>query len=409
MAGRAGRRGLDDVGTVIIAAWDAFPSEAQARGLLSGRATKLESQFRLTYGMILNLMRVEDLRVEDMLARSFAEFHAQRSRGNTRGALSLDVAALKRVDELIAAERAADPEGFDAFESRDEASHAAKAVAEEVRALVLGSKGGQAAMTPGRVLLVAGGGEEERCDEGEGEGERESGRADVVGGALALGAGGGDARASFAGGMDKHGALLRVVHGNGGGRNGERDASYVVLFPCPEGHPAATERAREPGGENPASPAAAALSGRAGEVERPGGSSRGRKAQAVSGTTMTRSAAAAASSSPAVSGRRARVAGSAVRGLSGLARTPTDARPRVCPGVSRPAARTTSSRRFPRARSSPSRTRSSRRTRLRFWRLPSVRARPRPRRRRRRRGRSRSSGASSGRNTPPRRSTRRAT
>ena len=271
MAGRAGRRGLDDVGTVIIAAWDAFPSEAQARGLLSGRATKLESQFRLTYGMILNLMRVEDLRVEDMLARSFAEFHAQRSRGNTRGALSLDVAALKRVDELIAAERAADPEGFDAFESRDEASHAAKAVAEEVRALVLGSKGGQAAMTPGRVLLVAGGGEEEGEGEGEGEGERESGRADVGGGAL--GAGGGDARASFSvsGGMDKHGALLRVVDGNGGGRNGERDASYVVLFPCPEGHPAAAERAREPGGENPASPAAAAASGRAGEVERPGG------------------------------------------------------------------------------------------------------------------------------------------
>ena len=179
MAGRAGRRGLDDVGTVIIAAWDAFPSEAQARGLLSGRATKLESQFRLTYGMILNLMRVEDLRVEDMLARSFAEFHAQRSRGNTRGALSLDVAALKRVDELIAAERAADPEGFDAFESRDEASHAAKAVAEEVRALVLGSKGGQAAMTPGRVLLVAGGGEEERRGRGRGRGrarERAGGR-----------------------------------------------------------------------------------------------------------------------------------------------------------------------------------------------------------------------------------------
>ena len=51
------------------------------RTLLSGKATKLESQFRLTYGMILNLMRVEDLRVEDMLARSFAEFHAQRSVG----------------------------------------------------------------------------------------------------------------------------------------------------------------------------------------------------------------------------------------------------------------------------------------------------------------------------------------
>jgi antiviral helicase SKI2 len=29
--------------------------------------------------MILNLLRVEDLKVEDMLRRSFAEFHAQRA------------------------------------------------------------------------------------------------------------------------------------------------------------------------------------------------------------------------------------------------------------------------------------------------------------------------------------------
>ena len=107
MAGRAGRRGLDSVGTVILAAWDNFPAESTVRTLLSGKATKLESQFRLTYGMILNLMRVEDLRVEDMLARSFAEFHAQRSVGDRRGALALDVAALKRVDQLAAAEEAA--------------------------------------------------------------------------------------------------------------------------------------------------------------------------------------------------------------------------------------------------------------------------------------------------------------
>ena len=39
---------------------------------------KLESQFRLTYNMILNLLRVEDFRVEDMIKRSFSEFHVQR-------------------------------------------------------------------------------------------------------------------------------------------------------------------------------------------------------------------------------------------------------------------------------------------------------------------------------------------
>eukprot|EP00897_Mesotaenium_endlicherianum_P000213 jgi/Mesen1/10192/ME000766S09561 len=78
MAGRAGRRGLDSVGTVIICCWDEIVEEGDLKRLLTGKPTKLESQFRLTYRMILSLLRVEDLTVEDMLKRSFAEFHAQR-------------------------------------------------------------------------------------------------------------------------------------------------------------------------------------------------------------------------------------------------------------------------------------------------------------------------------------------
>ena len=77
MAGRAGRRGLDRFGTVIMACWDNLPGELELRKLLTGSATKLQSQFRLTYNMILNLLRVDELKVEDMIRRSFAEFNAQ--------------------------------------------------------------------------------------------------------------------------------------------------------------------------------------------------------------------------------------------------------------------------------------------------------------------------------------------
>lgn len=41
------------------------------------QATRLESQFRLTYNMLLNLLRVEDLSVTDMMKRSFSEFKTQ--------------------------------------------------------------------------------------------------------------------------------------------------------------------------------------------------------------------------------------------------------------------------------------------------------------------------------------------
>uniref|UniRef100_M4BTY6 Helicase SKI2W n=1 Tax=Hyaloperonospora arabidopsidis (strain Emoy2) TaxID=559515 RepID=M4BTY6_HYAAE len=79
MAGRAGRRGLDSVGTVIIACWNDVPEPTSLRTMLAGKATSLTSQFRLTYNMILNLLRVEVLTVEDMMKRSFSEFHTQKA------------------------------------------------------------------------------------------------------------------------------------------------------------------------------------------------------------------------------------------------------------------------------------------------------------------------------------------
>lgn len=46
--------------------------------MILGTPTKLQSQFRLTYNMILNLLRVEALRVEEMIKRSFSENRTQK-------------------------------------------------------------------------------------------------------------------------------------------------------------------------------------------------------------------------------------------------------------------------------------------------------------------------------------------
>ncbi|KAK4703557.1 antiviral helicase SKI2, partial [Phenoliferia sp. Uapishka_3] len=78
MSGRAGRRGLDKTGTVIIVADTEVPDTSSLTHMLLGQPTKLSSQFRLTYSMILNLLRVEALRVEEMIKRSFSENAAQR-------------------------------------------------------------------------------------------------------------------------------------------------------------------------------------------------------------------------------------------------------------------------------------------------------------------------------------------
>ncbi|XP_014671078.1 PREDICTED: helicase SKI2W-like [Priapulus caudatus] len=78
MAGRAGRRGLDTTGTVIMLCKGDVPELSDLHKIILGKPTKLESQFRLTYSMILNLLRIEALRVEDMMKRSFSEFHTQK-------------------------------------------------------------------------------------------------------------------------------------------------------------------------------------------------------------------------------------------------------------------------------------------------------------------------------------------
>uniref|UniRef100_A0A3Q3J8R8 SKI2 homolog, superkiller viralicidic activity 2-like n=1 Tax=Monopterus albus TaxID=43700 RepID=A0A3Q3J8R8_MONAL len=75
MAGRAGRRGLDATGTVIILCKAGVHEMADLHVMMLGKPTVLQSQFRLTYTMILNLLRVEALRVTDMMRRSFSESH----------------------------------------------------------------------------------------------------------------------------------------------------------------------------------------------------------------------------------------------------------------------------------------------------------------------------------------------
>lgn len=46
--------------------------------MILGTPGKLSSQFRLTYNMILNLLRVEALKVEEMIKRSFSENASQQ-------------------------------------------------------------------------------------------------------------------------------------------------------------------------------------------------------------------------------------------------------------------------------------------------------------------------------------------
>lgn len=91
MSGRAGRRGKDERGIVVLIIDERMsPTTAkeivkvrvivdQIRSILNftlskGKANALNSAFKLTYNMVLNLLRVEGINPEFMLERSFYQF-----------------------------------------------------------------------------------------------------------------------------------------------------------------------------------------------------------------------------------------------------------------------------------------------------------------------------------------------
>ncbi|XP_061603871.1 exosome RNA helicase MTR4 [Phyllopteryx taeniolatus] len=78
MSGRAGRRGMDDRGIVIFMV-DEKMSPSVGKQLLKGSADPLNSAFHLTYNMVLNLLRVEEINPEYMLEKSFYQFQHYRA------------------------------------------------------------------------------------------------------------------------------------------------------------------------------------------------------------------------------------------------------------------------------------------------------------------------------------------
>ena len=72
LAGRAGRRGKDQQGDVFMLVRD-LPCVSVIMNIIQKSSDQVKSRFRTSYSMILNIIRVQDLSLENMLSHSFLE------------------------------------------------------------------------------------------------------------------------------------------------------------------------------------------------------------------------------------------------------------------------------------------------------------------------------------------------
>jgi ATP-dependent RNA helicase HelY len=102
LAGRAGRRGIDDVGYVVVL-WDPFVPFDQVAGLASRRTYALTSSFHPTYNMAANLVqRYPPQQARHLLNLSFAQFHADRDVVAVERELDVKRAQLAKAQEAAA-------------------------------------------------------------------------------------------------------------------------------------------------------------------------------------------------------------------------------------------------------------------------------------------------------------------
>src|SRR5260370_27282458 len=102
LTGRAGRRGIDDVGFAIVL-WSPFVPFDQVAGLAGTRTYALTSSFRPTYNMAANLVRrYPPDTAHHLLNLSFAQYRADSD------VVRLET-QLERVHELLAEAQSAVP------------------------------------------------------------------------------------------------------------------------------------------------------------------------------------------------------------------------------------------------------------------------------------------------------------
>lgn len=104
MAGRAGRRGIDNKGTVIILPIFGIPDRIDLKNMLAGELPVISSKLKIDYSLILTSMVVSNYTLSDVLSRSLLSYDIDRSLkmiDNEIDRIRDDIRSVSNIDENI--------------------------------------------------------------------------------------------------------------------------------------------------------------------------------------------------------------------------------------------------------------------------------------------------------------------
>jgi ATP-dependent RNA helicase HelY len=149
LTGRAGRRGIDEVGYAVVL-WSPFVPFEQVAGLAGARSYTLTSSFRPTYNMAANLVRRYPPDVaHHLLNLSFAQYRADSDVVRLEAQLERSQAALEEARAAAACERGEVEEYRRLIRASEESARQRPSMTAEVLAAL-------EKVRPGDVLLVPG-------------------------------------------------------------------------------------------------------------------------------------------------------------------------------------------------------------------------------------------------------------
>jgi ATP-dependent RNA helicase HelY len=153
LTGRAGRRGIDDIGYAIVL-WSPFVPFEQVASLASSRTYALRSAFRPTYNMAANLVRrYEPEQAHHLLNLSFAQFQADKAVVRLEARIERQQERLARLEAEARCERG-DVQELRAL--RAAADERRRALGRDGRADLDRTFAALSRLTPGDVVLVGG-------------------------------------------------------------------------------------------------------------------------------------------------------------------------------------------------------------------------------------------------------------